>query len=192
MRKRLIKKINEHYKDCVKEFSKKVEGVDYVSCKICNQKAQKLNAHLKSCHDMTGEEYSKRYSVPTICLNASTNYSLVAKNNGDWINRANEQGTDLTEYKKKIGKAVSEAILNNPEEIARRSAMMTVLNSKQQKTKEFKKIVSDTAKATSTRPEIQQQRSIRLKAWRDKDPLRLGPYAPIKCTQHGKVSQKKN
>lgn len=50
------------------------------------------------------------------------------KISGNWITRANERGEDLTEYKQKMGKAVSESILANPEECERRSKLMGQIN----------------------------------------------------------------
>lgn len=47
---------------------------------------------------------------------------------------------------------------------------MIALNNKQQFDPEFQKIVSETAKKTSARPEIQAQRAEKLKNWRDNNP----------------------
>lgn len=48
--------------------------------------------------------------------------------------------------------------------------MMKLLNDKQQSDPVFKKIVSDTAKLTSSRPEILEKRTYQLKKWRDNNP----------------------
>lgn len=117
-------------------------------------------------HRVTQVEYAQQFSGASItCEISQTKFKARAKN-WDWINRANERGTDLSEYKKKMGLAVSSAIMASSTERARRAALMGELN----KRPDSHKHVSETAKRTSARPEILARRSAALAAWRKRDP----------------------
>lgn len=140
-------------------------GISYVVCKLCNFHCKSLGKHVSNAHGITSQEYQKLYGQVK-CSNTREKYSNQNKKNGDWITRANESGKDLTEYKQKMGAIVSESIMSNPEERQRRSELLGKLN----KTDEFRKKSSDTAKITSARPEIQKQRAEQLKKWREENP----------------------
>lgn len=150
-----------------------MEGIDYVMCHICNQHGQKIAAHIVSVHNITIEVYLAKHSGRVISEKSSKRYSgrLIGKEN--WVAKSIREGKDLTDYKKKMSESVSKAIMSNEKERKRRSELMTALNAKQQSDPEFQKIVSETAKKTSARPEIQAQRAAKLKQWRDADPKRF-------------------
>lgn len=61
---------------------------------------------------------------------------------------------------------MSKSILDNPEEIVRRSELMSKIN----QSDVMRQKASETAKITSARPEIQEARSKQLKDWREKNP----------------------
>lgn len=69
-------------------------------------------------------------------------------------------------YREKMGKSVSAAIMNNEDERKRRGNLLGSLN----KTKLFKDKASETARITSARKDIQENRSRQLKNWRDNNP----------------------
>lgn len=144
---------------------------DYIPCKICNESFKHLTNHLKRKHSLSTEEYLEKY--PNSKLASESFYRMAlerGRKNGDWINRAKENGKDLTEYYKKVGESVSESILSNPKERLRRSNLMKDMWENPDKAKIFKENQSKTAKITSARPEIQKVRAERLKRWRDKNP----------------------
>lgn len=122
--------------------------------------------HITRMHNTTKEDYLAQYGGQIKCDSSTKKYSDQNKINCDWISRAKENGDDLSEYRVKMGEAVSKAILSNPQEIARRSKLMGDLN----KTDEARARASRTARITSKRPEILEQRSINLKRWRDENP----------------------
>lgn len=144
---------------------------DYILCKICNKSFKHLTNHLKRRHSLSTKEYLEKY--PNSKLASESFYRMAlerGRKNGDWINRAKENGKDLTEYYKKVGESVSESILSNPKERLRRSNLMKDMWENPDKAKIFKENQSKTAKITSARPEIQKVRAERLKRWRDKNP----------------------
>ena len=139
-----------------------IEGKDYVICKICNFHSQNLGIHLKKIHNLSSKEYIKNYDGHILSINSNEKYKL------------NDNSKVLANYiennKKEFSLKVSEGILNSTESRKKHSDMMIELNNKQQSDPDFKKIVSETAKKTSVRPEIQEQRSVNLKKWRDENP----------------------
>lgn len=84
----------------------------------------------------------------------------------NWIDRAKENGDDLSEYRQRMGAAVSQSIMSNPEERARRSVQMAVNN----QTPEAREKSRVTAKKTSQRQDILDQRTHNLANWREKHP----------------------
>lgn len=115
----------------------------------------KITQHVKNIHGMTKEEYVAQHG-PVIASASSRNY---AKNeNWNWIEREKANGNDLAEYREKMSKSVSEAIMTDPEERKRRAELLGELN----KREDFRKRSSDTAKVTSARPEIIEARVKRL------------------------------
>lgn len=120
---------------------------------------------MKSVHNISNQDYIKDYG-PIVAPGTVIRYSAVAKSNGNWISRAKENGDDLSEYKEKLSKSLSRAIMENPKERERRSKLLGALN----KTDAFRQRASNTAKITSAKPEILQARSLQLKRWRDNNP----------------------
>lgn len=114
---------------------------------------------------MERSEYEEKYGLLK-CSKSLEKIKIAAKNNGDWINRKKEVGEDLSEYKSKMGAAVSQSIMSNPDERLRRAGLMGQLN----KRDSARKRSSDTAKITSARPEILENRAKQLKNWRDENP----------------------
>jgi hypothetical protein len=152
----------QHLKDC---WPNGVNAIDYIECKLCKFAGHKIVQHVKIVHKLSKEDYLKQHGEVT-SSNFRKTFSDLNKVNGDWISRRKQQGDDLKEYRQKMGKAVSDSILSNPKERLRRSNLIGNLN----KSTEARKRASDTAKITSARPEIQQQRSERLAKWRKEHP----------------------
>jgi very-short-patch-repair endonuclease len=157
--------------DGKKTRAAKQANPNYVSCKVCNRSFKHLTNHLKRVHSLSAEEYLKIYPNGKLASKSFKEMALKrGRENGDWINRSKESGEDLTKYREKVGRSVSKSILNNPEERLRRSNLMKNMWKDSDKAKIFKKNQSETAKITSARPEIQKERSKRLKKWRDNNP----------------------
>jgi very-short-patch-repair endonuclease len=174
--------LRKHKATCKTYKEKALSGGDIIKCGLCSHTSAKLTQHIKKEHNLTKEFYLENYGE-LVSPNSKDRYSAVAKENGDWINKAKESGKDLSEFKAKLSKSVSEAIMSNPEERARRAKLLGELN----KTKEFRDKASETAKITSARPEIQAARAAQLKRWRDKNPEEF--YE--KCTSKAFASSKK-
>jgi hypothetical protein len=152
----------QHMIDCL---SKMTEGVDYVECKLCKYAGKLLTEHVKNKHKLTRKEYESKYGK--VCCDSSTAIlTAKMKVTCNWISRANESGKDLTEYKKKMGKAVSESIMSDPEERKRRSDLMGSLNQRE----DARERARVTAIETSKRPEILAARSENLRKWRADNP----------------------
>lgn len=105
-----------------------------------------------------------------MCVSTKSNYKSCNIINGNWIIRAKESGDDLLEYRQKMGKAVSAAIMSNPIERARRSELAKETITAWAKSDIGRKVASETAKITSARPEILEARMKKLEEWRNKDP----------------------
>lgn len=101
-----------------------------------------------------------------LCEKSKKKYEAIAQENGNWIERSKARGEDISEYLDKMGNAVRESILSNPKERKRRAGVMADVN----RSDVMRKKSSDTAKITSARPEILEQRSANLKKWRDDNP----------------------
>jgi len=121
-----------------------------------------LASHLREVHGVQPEEYDGE----VLCESSRLKYESTAKDNGNWITRANERGDDLTDYKERMGKAVRESILSSPDDRKRRAQVMSDVN----KTDAMRQKASDTAKKTSARKDIQEKRAANLKKWRDENP----------------------
>jgi hypothetical protein len=139
-----------------------VDGIDFVVCNICGWHNKRLVGHLRTEHGLKPDEYSG----PILCENSKKKYESVGKENGNWIERAKDNGEDLSEYLDKMGNAVRESILSNPEDRKRRASVMGDVN----RSDVMRQKASETAKKTSSRPEILEQRSANLKKWRDENP----------------------
>jgi very-short-patch-repair endonuclease len=158
---------------------KKLDG-GAVVCMICSEPFEHLVQHLRQAHGTNQVDYLSKFPGAQLL---SESFKIMASNrgleNGNWIARANEAGIDLTEYKTKMGAAVSAAILSNPEERRRRSSLMGKMWKDPEKKEIFLRNQKTTGIRVSARPEILAARSARLKAWRDNNPDAF--Y--VKCTK---------
>ncbi len=152
----------QHIREC---WPNGIEGIDYVECRLCKFAGLKITIHVKKEHNIERSEYEEKYG-PLKCSKSLEKIKTAAKNNGDWINRKKEEGEDLSEYKSKMGVAVSQSIMSNSEERARRAELMGQLN----KRDDARERSSKAAKITSARPEILENRAKQLKNWRDENP----------------------
>ena len=147
---------------CDKEIQ--ILGIDYVICEICSFKAKSLTKHITQVHGITKQQYIDEYPEAKLTSDKFTSLSKERNaKNGDWINRANENGEDLTAYKQKMGMMVSKAIMSNPEERQRRANQMALNN----QTPEARERSRQTAIRTSAKLEVQQARAERLAEWRN-------------------------
>lgn len=138
------------------------ENIDYVRCEICHTYGKTLRMHLTTVHHISKEEYVRQFpGAPITCENSAKKFKARGVN-ADWIRRAKERGDDLSEYKKKMGAAVREAIMANPKERARRSELAKTTIIAWATSDEGRRTASETAKKTSARPEIIEQRTKRL------------------------------
>jgi len=146
-----------HIEQCGIRFSPEDEDETYVRCKICTLGSSRLKQHLRKEHNLSPEEYKQAFpGALTVSRQTSKNYGSTG--NFNWIKRANDAGDDLSEYKEKMGKAVSAAIMSKPEERARRSRQLGINN----QTPEARQKASDTAKRTSSREDILSARTLRM------------------------------
>ena len=146
-------------------MSKLVEGVDYVECKLCKFASVRISQHVKKIHGMNRVEYEKLYGTTSSSI-THDRFVTNGKVNGNWIERKKAAGDDLADYRAKMGKAVTEAIMSNDSERDRRSKLMAALN----KRDDARERSSIAAKKTSARPEILAARSRQLSDWRKREP----------------------
>lgn len=139
-----------------------LESGTLVKCALCEEVGSSLALHVRKIHNIDKKEYIKIHG-PVLASASREKYSKASEENGNWIVKAKERGDDLTEYWQKVSAGVKSAILNSPEERERRSKLLGSLN----KTDAFRKKASETAKKTSARKDIQQNRAAQLKRWRD-------------------------
>lgn len=104
-----------------------------------------------------------------LCDDSQNAYSEQNKENSNWINREKEKGNDLKEYREKMSKSVSKAILSSPKERQRRSDLLKELNKTKIWTPEFKVMMTEKSKKTAIRHEIITKRTEQLKKWRDEN-----------------------
>jgi very-short-patch-repair endonuclease len=146
-----------------------VESIDYIKCKICSHKALALYAHIKK-HGLSRKEYENLYGT-IFCENSLKN--IIERNKqtqkkSNYRNRLKAEGrfSELAEFNERVSEKVSHAIMCNDELRQLRSQTLSNLN----KTTKFRQKASDTAKITSSRKDIQENRSKVLKKWRDENP----------------------
>ena len=139
------------------------ENVDFVICRLCGKKARTLSKHLTQVHYLTQKDYIEQFPSALITCSSSAKTFKSRGKNFAWLQRAIERGDDLTEYKMKMGSAVSKSIMSNPVERVRRAKQLA-MNNRTPEAREKSRIV---AKKTSARPEIQQARTEALAHWRD-------------------------
>lgn len=160
-------------------------GVKWVECLICGLKMKSLGKHVSGKHGISREEYQVRYPGAQVkCSETRERYSQQNKVNADWITRRKEAGEDLEGYKKKMGAAVSAAIMADDDERARRAKQMAANN----RTPEARERSRNTALKTSQRPEVLAARSERLRRWRDENPLEF--YEKCTAVMHATMSSK--
>lgn len=157
--------LNNHQKKCKVYLAQAIEGVDYIKCKICDFTGKSITAHIKKSHLLSKIEYEKKYGS-TVCEITKSTYSETSKINGDWIKRAKEKGEDLSEYFEKLSSKISEGIMKSDSAREARRQNLSRLN----RTQDFRERSSKTAKKTSSRKDIQDERSKRLARWRENNP----------------------
>lgn len=163
--------ILNHVIKCIEIKNNLIKNYDYVVCEICNFHAQNLGIHLKRVHNLSSDAYLAKFINSKLVSEKSfQKYSKSNSNRDSYREYCAKNNLDFSEYQDKMSIAVSQAIMSNPEERARRSEYMKQLQIELNKSPEYKQKISNTAKNTSSRPEILQQRSERLKNWRDKNP----------------------
>lgn len=157
-----MNKAETHVVECKAKYDQLPEGIDFVVCKICGWHTKKLAGHLHTEHGIDPSQYDG----PILCESSKKKYEAVAQDNGNWIEKAKARGEDLTEYKQKMGEAVRESIMSNPDDRKRRAKVMADVN----RSDVMRKKSSDTAIKTSARKDIQENRAAQLKKWRDENP----------------------
>jgi very-short-patch-repair endonuclease len=85
--------------------------------------------------------------------------------NYDWINREKSRGNDLSDWKEKLSEKISQGIMNSQTARQARRDNLSNLN----RSKEFRERSSETAKKTSSRLDVLEQRTMKLKKWRDEN-----------------------
>lgn len=162
-RKKTPERYISHEEHVLKCWPSGKRDIDFVECFLCKFAGSKITQHVQSAHGLSKEEYIEKYG-PVICSASSKRYG--STDNCNWITRKKNDGEDLTTYKAKMGLAVSNAIMSNTNERNRRSNLLGSLNKRQ----DFRDRSSKAAKITSSRPEILEKRSARLKRWREENP----------------------
>ena len=143
---------------------------EIIRCSLCGHTSKTLKQHIEKEHtEIQLDQYVKLHGSYMAPLTRERK-KKAGRKNGDWINRAQENGEDLSEYFKKMGKALSKSLMSNDAERSRRSELMSDMWKDADKEKIFRQNQSDTAKITSARPDIQAARSAGLKKWRDENP----------------------
>lgn len=169
-----------------KRRAAKIDG-GAILCRMCNEPLHQILPHLRQVHQLTREQYLEQYPDAELL---SESFSRMAvergKKNGNWISRANEAGEDLTEYKKKMGSALSNSIMSNKKERARRSSLMKDMWTEPDKKIIFIETARRTAIKTSARKDIQEARAERLRAWRIMNPSTF--YEKCTKVMHSKWS----
>ena len=147
---------SDHLKSC---WPNGTSGIDYIECALCEFAGLKITQHIKQVHNLSKDEYIKNYG-PTICKASQKHYGDTG--NYNWIRRAKERGEDVSEKFSASGKAKSAGILASSRAIEARRQNMINLN----KRPERREKSSQTAKKTSSRPEIIEARTEALRKWR--------------------------
>lgn len=150
-----------HSADCVLVTGK--EGVDFVTCNLCGISMISLVSHLKKNHP--GLVYDGQ-----VTASASFNKrSNAHKGRECWITKLRR--TNSEECSQKIAvmaERVRKTVMENSDERQRRSKLLAKLWIENRTI--FVSTASETAKKTSSRPEILQARSERLANWRRDHP----------------------
>lgn len=157
------KQQKSHRLKCDAWLARHTDGTDYVGCKICGKLGYSLKSHVVKEHALDKLTYERVYG-PLVCDESRRRYSETS--NYDWINRAKAAGDDISAWKEKLSLAISNGIMSSPAAIQARRENLSNLN----KTDDYRKRSSDTAKKTSARQDIQQRRACTLKKWREENP----------------------
>lgn len=163
----------EHYKICLENSKNLKENIDYVVCKICNTRMHNLGTHVNSKHNISSKQYIRNFPSSKII---SHKYYEICKSNApgnSWINKMKASGFDLKGHYKQIGLNISKSIMSNDLERKRRSNAMKKILLKNIKDPNYIKKLSDSAKKTSARKDIQENRAKVLKKWRDNNRVKF-------------------
>lgn len=136
-----------------------IVGLNYVECKLCMFAGCKITQHVMRAHGICKKVYEEKYGS-TVCLESSKKYG--ATDNCNWIERKKAAGEDLAEYRTKMSLSVSNSIMSDLSERARRASVLGALNKRQ----DFRDRSSKAAKITSARPEVIANRTEQLRRWR--------------------------
>lgn len=153
----------QHVVDCL---SKHVDGVDYVQCRLCDFVSARLAQHVEIEHGLSKGEYIAHFNCALMPSKVRDKYSACNKHNGDWISRRRAAGADLTEYRIKMGVAVSDSIMSNPVERKRRSELCKNILMPIAQSDIGRERSREVAIRTSARPEVQAARTENLRRWR--------------------------
>ena len=130
---------------------------------------KKIGKHLSEIHGINTQVHAQSYG-PVVCVETHKLGSTASKLNGDWISRVKANNEDISEYAAKMSKAVSVAVMSDPGERLRRSALAKTTITSWAKSEEGRASSSKVAKMTSARPEIISARTENLRAWREREP----------------------
>lgn len=155
-----------HHSVC---YAQQVELEDYVRCGLCTFIGTRIMGHVKKHHQLSRVEYETMWGQAS-SNSTKERYSEHHKRCGSWITKAKAAGEDLSEWKQKMGAGVRKSIMSNPAERERRSKLASSTIGAIAQTAEGRKRSSDAAKITSARPEIQEARAGKLRAWRKRCP----------------------
>lgn len=152
---------------CLENSKKLKENIDYVVCKICNTRMHNLGTHINSKHNINSKQYVRNFPFSKII--SDKHYEICKSNapGNSWINKMKASGVDLKDYYKNVGLNISKGIMSNDFERKRRSNAMKKIVSRNIKDPSYIKKLSDSAKKTSSRKDIQENRAKILKIWRD-------------------------
>ena len=163
----MLTTIIDHYNECIEKIRHLEDGIDFVVCKICNEHCQKLIPHIKLFHkNVNVEKYAKKYGK-MICEKSSKRYGDASKGRPSWQSVAKSAGIDISDKCKDMGEKISKTIMSNKNERKRRSKLIKKLHKTVLKSDRVRKILSENAKKTSARLDIQEARAKVLKQWRD-------------------------
>ncbi len=141
-------------------------------CSICGVHSKSIAVHINKIHKLTANEYIKKYNSKILCEDTEKKHNFANKENSKLAKQALKALTNIEFLKrnKKISQSVSKSILNDKNEIKRRSKLMKLINDKMLANPEYRTVLSERAKITSAKPEVIKNRSAKLKKWRELNP----------------------
>lgn len=137
-----------------------------MQCRLCDFVASRLVQHIENEHGLTKAEYVARFTCAVMPSKVRDKYSACNKHNGGWISRRIAAGDDLTEYRAKMGTAVSNTIMSDPAERKRRSELCKSILTPIAQSDIGRERSRATAIKTSAKPEVQATRAANLTRWR--------------------------